>query len=244
MMQHYWNNRIQILKGLRATGHASFSEQVNAMMYTIKLGKLDAILNILQMNDRELFILDLGCGIGFFTKYYVNLGFKVIAIDIAKSAIRFNQARNFPNVHLILADASYLPLRNDMVQLVHEFDLSYHIVDNSLWKKHLKEVVRVLQNGGSLILTEKKGITLPRGSYHVRFRPLNHYNEILGRKGMELQLIDSIFLFFGTENPCLAFIIRSIYNAIPKLAFIIERSATKLPSAFKRTVIYVFRKGS
>ena len=107
--------------------------------------------------------LDLGCGTGIKSIYLTKKGFKVIGVDISKTAIRYakeNARRAGVKVKFIVADATDLSfLKNKKFDFVLDW-ANLHGISSSKRKKYIKEIVKHTKKGGKLLLRcfSKRGI--------------------------------------------------------------------------------------
>ena len=105
--------------------------------------------DIITATDRP--ILDLGCGTGNDTLYLIDKGKKVISCDQSPKAIE-SIIKNFPEVY----DAKCFnmldgfPFEDDSFDIVIA-DLSLHYFREDDTRKILREINRILINGGHLI---------------------------------------------------------------------------------------------
>lgn len=94
--------------------------------------------------------LDLGCGLGQYTKYFSDNGFTVTAADISEIALE-NVKKNNPNTKTIVLDMSKkLPFLDNSFDLVFA-NLSIHYFDTKTTIFLLKEIKRILKNDGYFI---------------------------------------------------------------------------------------------
>lgn len=104
-------------------------------------------------------VLDVGCGIGGATRMLTR-EFEAQAIGLNISRTQIDTARKLGgSEHYMLADATQIPMRNDVVGCVLSMNMFYHIGD-----KHaaLHEMQRVVTHGGILafddwVLTDRAG---------------------------------------------------------------------------------------
>lgn len=100
-------------------------------------------------NDKK--ILDAGCGIGFFSRYFEERGAKVIGIDFSKNMI--NVAReNAPNSDFIVGSLISLPFDNEIFDFIYTSSVLIRIVEDKEWKKALSELNRCLKKSERLFL--------------------------------------------------------------------------------------------
>lgn len=92
--------------------------------------------------------LDLGCGIGQFTKRIMEYGYEVVSADISNIAL--NKVKEF-NGNIVNVDMrKELPFENDKFDIVFA-NLSIHYFSDGETKNLIKEIKRILKNGGLFI---------------------------------------------------------------------------------------------
>jgi SAM-dependent methyltransferase len=110
---------------------------------------LDKYNNIVNLIPRGK-ALDLGCGIGQYTKYLMDKGFDVISSDISSEALNV-LSEHIENAKTIELDMSKkLPFEDNTFDLVFA-NLSIHYFDSATTVKVLKEIKRVIKNDGYFI---------------------------------------------------------------------------------------------
>ncbi len=93
-------------------------------------------------------ILDIGVGTGRIARFFQNVGYKIIGIDVSAKMIHAGNYQGYSRPDLICADARSIPIRYnqcDAIILIHIL----HLIRN--WKKVLQEALRVLKNDGTLV---------------------------------------------------------------------------------------------
>lgn len=130
-----------------------------------------ALLVIGYLKDRGVWregqlILDLGSGIGGYSQQMVEHGARVISVDLVIACPRFG-ATHSP----VMADALYIPIRNEAVDFVFCASLIEHISDPL---KLLNEIQRVLRTGGYCYLSFPPFYS-PRGGHE--FSPFHYLGE-------------------------------------------------------------------
>lgn len=106
---------------------------------------------VLDFMKNKKFLLDIGCGSG---RHFVS-GKKYIGIDFSKEMLKLakqNVRRKKIKVHLICADASALPLKDSMFKDVMLSSV-LHVLEGKKKILCLKEIKRIIKNGGSAIIT-------------------------------------------------------------------------------------------
>ena len=106
------------------------------------------LLNYLPSGGR---VLDLGCGIGFFSNIIAGKTFKVSAVDPDKSSLEKAEAMyKKKNIEFIPAQAEKIPLPANYIDFLVCSEVLEH-VDNL--EKTLKEIKRVCKNGSAFFIT-------------------------------------------------------------------------------------------
>ena len=94
--------------------------------------------------------LDLGCGIGQFTKWFLEKGYDVISADI--SSIALEKVKEFNNDVIRLDMRDSLPFEDKKFDIVFA-NLSIHYFSDLDTKRLISEVKRVLKSNGLFIGT-------------------------------------------------------------------------------------------
>ena len=105
--------------------------------------------HLIDVNEHRN-VLDLGCGIGQYTRYFLNRGHHVTSSDISKKALEYLK-NNIPTVRIVQQDMSE-PLKFED----NEFDivfanLSIHFFSKEETDNLIKEIRRILKPGGFFI---------------------------------------------------------------------------------------------
>jgi len=101
-------------------------------------------------------VLDAGCGRSLFTEIRADWPFRLIAADVDHDLLRARRAQ-FPGVHWLVGDASPLPFREAVFDVVFAGELIEHLPEPRLG---LAEFRRVLRRDGRLILTTPNRLRL------------------------------------------------------------------------------------
>lgn len=107
--------------------------------------------------------IDLGCANGRHFKLFKNSENKIIGIDnsidflkIASLNLRDptqHDKKESNNIHTILADVRYLPLRPDVIQNMFSIATIHHIKSKDARKKVLKQMFELTKENGLILLT-------------------------------------------------------------------------------------------
>ena len=182
----FWDQRLAGQFDLRGTGQPGLSAEYNAACYELRRRVLERALAAERFEPAGRRVLDVGCGTGFFTAYYLARGARVTGVDIAPTSIERLRARH-PEATFVLADVSEAEIAGRF-DLVNAFDVLYHITDDAKWERAVKTLVGAVEPGGLLLLTDTFP---PPGSpraeaEHNRMRPLERYSILLEPSGFSL----------------------------------------------------------
>lgn len=181
--KNYWRNRHSSVDNIKASGLKSVSVKANYYIYRILTEQYAKLLASMDLKDVKT-ILDCGFGDGHFLKFFSeNYGNKKLTgVDIseaAKGKIDF-----VPKNNLHVSDLASLKL-NSKFDLVHSFDVLYHILNESDYRSSLQNIAD--HSNKYIVLHEKFVRKSPRfSSAHVRFRRREYTNQILNSKGFYL----------------------------------------------------------
>jgi 2-polyprenyl-3-methyl-5-hydroxy-6-metoxy-1,4-benzoquinol methylase len=146
----YWNERHQQESDLRSGGDISFDEATNRMFYMRRLGMLMEIIGIQSSLVAPLYLLDAGCGKGWFSRELARFGHQVDGIDGSESAIATcRQLDGGPQYHQsTLADwrTSWL------YDVVFSVDVLFHIVEDAEWERSVRNLASLVRLNGKLII--------------------------------------------------------------------------------------------
>ncbi len=95
-------------------------------------------------------VLDLGCGIGQYTDYWMSRGFTVTSADLSSRALAELKGRN-PDANIVELDMSQpFPFEDHTFDIVFA-SLSIHYFDDQTTKALIGEIERILKPNGYLI---------------------------------------------------------------------------------------------
>jgi 2-polyprenyl-3-methyl-5-hydroxy-6-metoxy-1,4-benzoquinol methylase len=106
---------------------------------------------------KKVKFLDVGCGLGYSSKEASVKGAKVTGIDIGNKLIEKSKIK-VPKAKFIVASASKLPFNNDTFDIVLCTEVIEHVNNQ---KKTIEEILRVLKNGGLLVITSPNRLYRP-----------------------------------------------------------------------------------
>lgn len=95
-------------------------------------------------------VLEIGCGNGRMTQFIAQNFKKVYAADISPHMIDLARERlkNLNNIEFFVVDGNQLPIKNNTADLIFSYIVFQHFPSKIMIEENLKEVKRVLSNGG------------------------------------------------------------------------------------------------
>lgn len=93
-------------------------------------------------------MLELGCGTGHWTKFFVQNGFELTATDISDAMLKYAQQKEL-EAEILKADSENLPFENGSFDVVASITMMEFVNDQH---KVLSEIYRVLKPNGWLLL--------------------------------------------------------------------------------------------
>lgn len=183
--QRYWESRHQRFRNsLQSVGHIQLSHKDNAIQYEIKRSYIAELINNYFPKPEGFKLLDAGCGIGFFTRSFVDMGFDVTAVDLSTSAIK--KARMVaPKAHFVVSPLSTLQLHEGF-DVVTAIDVLLHIVDDHAWRATLSSLVSHLHSNGKLLILDHLNSAPPDRPAHVKTRSLADYKAMFVHLGLHI----------------------------------------------------------
>lgn len=138
------------------------------------------------LNDTAQPILDVGCGTGLLLKILMHNGYRVVGLDLRPEGL-YTTRQAFPRSSLLQADATHLPLRDNVFGAVILLDILEHVDDQLL----LAEVRRVLRPGGWALITVPANPRLwsyrDEAAGHLRRYPRRELLRVISNAQLRLQ---------------------------------------------------------
>ncbi len=184
--REFWEERLTEQFDLRGTGETGLSLEYNRACYTLRAEVLQSSLARAGMLSIGRRVLDVGCGTGYWTDFYVSRGAIYTGVDIAQVSVD-RLAKRYPDHRFVRADVSEA-VPGGPYDVINVFDVLYHITDDVRWEAALRNLAQSLARGGVLLVTD---VFSDRGrlAEHNVMRPLSRYldvMEVLGLKREQL----------------------------------------------------------
>ncbi|MCI4676622.1 class I SAM-dependent methyltransferase [Candidatus Mycolicibacterium alkanivorans] len=140
-------------------------------------------------------VLEAGCGEGYGADLIASAARRVIAVDYDAAAVAHVRAR-YPQVQVLAADLTSLPLLAASVDVVVGFQVIEHLWDQP---QFVTECSRVLRPGGLLLMSTPNRITFspgrdtPVNPFHTRELNAAELAELLTDGGFRMQPMSGVF---------------------------------------------------
>jgi len=144
-----WDKKRDVMQRYDLTAHIydmRYAEEQTA--------KIEAVMESISM-EKEGLVLDVGCGTGLLFNYVANKAEAIAGLDISREILvkAKKRAKEFLNVHLILADSDNVPLKEDVFVYVFALTLIQNTPNPF---KTLNEIKRVSKENAVIVVTGLK----------------------------------------------------------------------------------------
>lgn len=194
----YWRNRVAVDATIGVVGHRSLGTEYNEFIYKRRVDVLNQVLVKYDLDPDRDAILDVGCGTGYYTRYWRSKGFgRYLGIDLSDATVN-RLKHEIPGYAFVSADISDPPdgaINRETFAVITVFDVFYHIVDDKRLTAALENIRSRLAANGILIIFDQ----LTKDDYvlrkHVKFRSEASYLKLLKKAGLEIVEREKLFLF-------------------------------------------------
>jgi ubiquinone/menaquinone biosynthesis C-methylase UbiE len=144
-----WNQKRKIIRRYDLT----------AQMYEMRYAEEQAVKYKTALEHRNIArnsnVLDVGCGTGLLFSHVAAEAQTVVGVDISSRLLlqAKERARDFRNVHLVQADADYLPFTDNHFSIVFAFTVLQNMPKPL---ETLNEIKRNAKRGASIVVTGLK----------------------------------------------------------------------------------------
>lgn len=188
----YWNNLCGNQMKLAEVGWPNWTEAYNRARYRLSLEQVSQIVDRLHSEPQR--ILEVGCGVGFWTRYLTERfpASTYLGIDLSMKAINNlrEQYRDKPNVSFLHADASTVRLPASSYDLVICFEVLLHIVDEERWTQAIAKIGDALSPNGYALLSDPLTMQCEPLKYspgdNCRVRKLTDFRNALASYELEI----------------------------------------------------------
>jgi SAM-dependent methyltransferase len=211
----FWEERLSEHFDLRGTGETGLPLAYNRACYALRRRVLDRALREAGCDPRDRTVLDVGCGTGFFTAYYLQRGARLLGLDIAPVSIERLRARH-PQARFLLADVSETEI-GERFDIVNAFDVLYHVTDDARWERAVRALASAVAPGGLLLMTDTYSELRDIAAHNIP-RPLSRYRGLLMAAGLEIGGLYPTHVLLNRELGPLRFM-----NRLPGVLLALDR---------------------
>ncbi|MGC8799694.1 class I SAM-dependent methyltransferase [Chloroflexus sp.] len=193
--QRYWEERLTKTFDLTGVGHRGLGVQYNRYLYKRRLETLTAGLGKTGCTLDGKSILEIGCGTGFYTKYFTKQNImKYTGIDITRISVA-NLKKQYPSYNFICADIAQFGLSklHERFDIVFAADVLFHIVEERSFQNAVQNMIELLKPDGLFIVSDVFPENTVSTSAHVCLRSFSHYEQTLGVLQVHRIHIEPIF---------------------------------------------------
>ncbi len=206
-------------------------EEVSLKTSCISALRLKHLLENFPINEGKF--LDIGCGMGGFTRYvkYLKPDMKVCGCDISNRALEIAKKKDIKNeINYFKYDICDIKIKDDFFDYISIFDVLEHL-ENPL--KAINEVNRVLKKGGYIHIfvpleSSKKtlhgilnlfGIDCFKKSHtgHIQEFNYGHIKEMVEKNGFEIIDVKYSFQILSQITELAFFLLLQFVKSIEKL---------------------------
>ena len=196
----YWEERLASHWGLQGVGYLGHGVHYNNWLYAVRREILRRHLAGLSIDLADANVLDIGSGTGFWLKQWKSLGVRSLkGTDIAAVAVeRLRKA--FADVdiaQLDIAENLEGSERDGRFDVVSAFDVLFHITDDSLFQRAIRNISRVLKSGGYFFFSDNFVHGKARRSDHQVSRSLKEIEGIVSESGFQIILRAPMFILMN-----------------------------------------------
>ncbi|MBN4061889.1 class I SAM-dependent methyltransferase [Bacteroidales bacterium AH-315-I05] len=212
-VDHYWKNaKPSILGPYMMDG---FGFPIGAGQFRFQ-AECKIVKRLIQRFNNHC-MLDLGCGVGYWTEYFARQFTKVIAVEASPSLFESMMQRcaKYPNVH---------PLQGDVLSFKPEESYSMIFFGGMLMYLNESDVIALLrklipfiEKGGAILCREStvhKGTMVRNGTYQAIYRSVKTYTDIFEKCGLSVVQIEKNLPYNLLQMGCES--IRKWKKIVPK----------------------------
>ena len=185
-VNQYWNNaRPSIMGPYMMDG---FGFPASAGRFRFRAEKA-IVQQLIQSLDRDGTVLDLGCGIGYWTEYFAQNFRKVIAIESSRPLYDALKQHCLPysNIKTIHGNVEKFE-PEDSYKLVFLGGMLMYLNENDV-NILLRKIIPSLQPGAIILCREttvRKGVVTRKGEYQAVYRSVQIYESIFRKCGLDV----------------------------------------------------------
>ena len=182
----YWNNATPSILGPYMMDGFGFPARAGNFRFN---KEKDIVQQLIRDLNRSGTVLDLGCGIGYWSMYFAQSFRKVIAVESSKPLFDSLKQKCSPysNIKVVQADVMTFAAE-DRYNLIFLGGMLMYLNESDL-KALLKKAISFLEPGGIILCREttvRNGVITRQGEYQAVYRSVQTYEQIFRETGLEI----------------------------------------------------------
>lgn len=188
----YWNALSGHKMLLSEVGWPNWTEAYNKARYKLSLEQVSHIIDELPTSPKN--ILEVGCGVGFWTRFltqrFPDSSYQGVDISAAAVTNLKKQYSHLSNTSFTQGDVSSIVLPANNYDLVVCLEVLLHIVDDALWEQAIHTIANALSSTGYALLSDPLTMWCDPPGYTVgdncKVRKMADLQRVLERHGLEI----------------------------------------------------------
>jgi len=181
----YWDCRHKQQDELRSGGHIGIDQGGNEIFYAVRLGKLLELIGDRNSPPAPLFVLDAGCGKGYFSRALGRCGHAIDGIDASPAAIE--QCRSAGGAARFAVSTLAAWSSAWLYDVVFSVDVMFHILDDEEWAASVCNLASLVRFGGKLIIADENNEHRRQLGNYIVHRASAEYIDLVGDVGFRLE---------------------------------------------------------
>lgn len=229
--REYWDARLAARWDLSGVGHLGYSLRYNEWLYRAQGRALARALRRAGVAVSNWDVLDVGSGTGHWLAWYGRRGAgPLTALELSAAAAR-RLREVFPRATVVESDIAQVAPDSPRFGLVNVLGVVYHIVEPLAIERALENLACLTAPGGWLVLSDALGPREMRPAPHVRFRPLDFYEERLPPLGFRIEVVEPVYTLLNgglsqaarTAPPAVRRRVRAAEDKLAGVLFLLDR---------------------
>lgn len=182
---------------------------------------METRLKPILINYKNNFILEIGVGIGRWTKI-ISEDNTTVGIDISRSMVQRTKKNVNPNkCSLVVADSSYLPFKPEIFDVIISITVIQHILKYEDFSRAISEISRCSKNLVVIVeeMWSKNTVQIQAIHYPIRISSVNNYKKLFYSQGFNIKLFNGL-----TFTPFTIFLAKMSNHTNKNQSFSIKRN--------------------
>lgn len=177
----HWDRRHARESDLRSGGDVGLSEGSNEAFYAVRLGELIRLISGRVEPSGQQYVLDAGCGKGWFSRAIARCGYSVDGIDTSATAVAFATSLGGGPRYFQSSLSEWSSSR--LYDVVAAIDVLFHVLDDDEWRASVVNLATMTKLGGLLIIADGDWPERRVLGNYIVHRPRTEYDDVLRRAG-------------------------------------------------------------